>query len=126
MTTRNATSKQGGGASNASANPRPASQTVDSRVLTEMQHSLQKAMEEMATVGHLLTALQTDLSEVKQANIEMRSDMDGVMQRLDEAERRISDLEDDNRQLRQSADKSTKRCEELHQAIEDAANRDRR
>lgn len=114
------------GNANASANPRAASLAVDSGVLTEMQSSLQKATEEMARVGRLLTTLQEDVSEVKQANTKLRSDMDGVLLRLDEAERRVSELEDDNRQLRLSADKSTKKCEELHRAIEDAANRDRR
>lgn len=129
MTTRNAAAaaaKQNVGASSASATPRSASLTMDLGVLTEMQSSLQRAMEEMARVGDLLTTLQADVSEVKQANTKLRSDMDGVLARLEEAERRVSELEDDNRQLRQSADKSTKRCEELHQAIEDAANRDRR
>ena len=132
MTTRKAAevaAKQNtsaGNATSASANPRDASLAVKSGVLTEMQSSLQKATEEMARVGHLLTTLQEDVSEVKQANTKLRSDMDGVLLRLDEAERRVSQLEDDNRQLRLSADKSTKKCEELHRAIEDAANRDRR
>lgn len=66
-----------------------------------MQQSLEKAMEEMGRVGQLLTAMKADVSEVKEANVGLRTDVDKVLLWLDEAESRISQLEDDNYQLRQ-------------------------
>ncbi len=71
-------------------------------------------------------ALQADMMEIKEANVGLRTDVNGILLRLEEAETRISQLEDDNHQLRQTADKSAKKCAELHRAVEDAANRDRR
>lgn len=82
---------------------------------------LQKATTEMTRVGHLLWSLQADMKEMKEVNLGLQTDVSGVLQRLDEAERCISHLEDDNHNLRGSAHKSAKKCEELHQAIEDAA-----
>lgn len=94
-------------------------------VLAAMQRSLEKATEEMGQVGKLLEALGTDMTEIKEASGGLRTDVNGILTRLDEAESRISQLEDENHQVRQTADKSAKKCEELHQAVEDAANRDR-
>lgn len=95
-------------------------------VLASMQQSLEKAMKEMGRVGKFLTTLQADISEIKDANVGLRTDMDSVLLRLNEAENRISQLEDENDQLCQKADKTAKKCEDLHYAVEDAANRDRR
>lgn len=91
-----------------------------------MQQSLRKATEEMGQVWKLSAALQADMTEIKEANVGLRTDVDGILLRLDETESGISQLEDDNYQLRQTAEKSPKKCEELHRAVEDAANRDRR
>ncbi|KAK1903772.1 LINE-1 retrotransposable element ORF1 protein [Dissostichus eleginoides] len=77
-------------------------------------------------MGKLLTALQADMTEIKEANAGLRTDVDGILLRLDEAENRISQLEDEGYQLRNTADKTAKKCDELHHAVEDAANRDRR
>lgn len=95
-------------------------------VLASMQQSFDKAMKEMGRVGNLLATLQAEISDIKETSAGLRTDMDSVMQRLDEAESRISQLEDENVQLRQEASKSTKDCEQLRCAVEDAANRDRR
>lgn len=126
MTTRTSSAKHGANATTSGANAKPASQTTEASVLLEMQQSLKKATEEMGKVGQLLTTLQEEVNEVKEANKELRNDVDQIMLRLDEAESRISQLEDENVKLCTSAEKSAKKCEELHQAIEDAANRDRR
>lgn len=122
MTTR--TAKQGAAASG--AKPASPSHTADTSVLSAMQESLQKATAEMIRVGQLLSSLQADMVEMKEVNSGLRTDVNGVLQRLDEAERRISQLEDDNQNLREAAHKSAKKLEELHQATENAANRDRR
>lgn len=103
-----------------------ASKGENESVLASMQQSLEKAMKEMGRVGKLLTTLQTDISDIKDTNVGLRTDMDSVLLRLNEAESRISQLEDENNQLRQKADKTAKKCEDLHYAVEDAANRDRR
>lgn len=71
-------------------------------------------------------SLQADITETEGAHVELRTDVDGVISQLDEAEHRISQLEDDNHRICQVADKNAKKCEVLHQAVEDAANRDRR
>ena len=103
-----------------------ASKEDSENVLASMQQSLEKAMVEMGRVGKLLTSLQADISEIKDANVGLRTDMDSVLLRLNEAENRISQLEDEKHDLRQKVDKTAMKCEDLHQAVEDAANRDRR
>lgn len=66
-------------------------------------------MEEMGRVGQLLTAMKADVSEVKEANVGLITDVDNVL---------LSDRG-------QKTDKTAMKCEELHQAAEDATNRDR-
>ncbi len=78
-------------------------------MLSVMQESLQKATEEMGQVGKLLMALQADMTEIKEANVGLRTDVDGILLQLEEAETQISQLEDDNHQLCQTADKSAKK-----------------
>lgn len=83
-------------------------------VLAAMQQSLEKATGEMEQVGKLLAALQADMTEIKEASAGLRTDVNGILTRLDEAESPISRLDNENHQLRQTADKSAKKCEELH------------
>lgn len=81
-------------------------------VLAAMQQSREKATEEMGQVGKLLTALQADMTEIKEASAGLRTDVNGILIRLNEAESRISRLENENHQLRQTADKSAKKGKE--------------
>ena len=46
-----------------------ASKEDSENVLASMQQSLEKAMVEMGRVGKLLTSLQADISEIKDANV---------------------------------------------------------
>lgn len=59
-------------------------------VLSAMQQSLEQATAEMGQTGKLLASLQEDIIEIKEANVELRTDEDGIRSRLDEAEHRIS------------------------------------
>lgn len=100
MTTRLATSKQSTVASkDGEANVKLAKtagvgkgQCNEASVLSAMQESLRKATEEMGQVGKLLVALQADMTGIKEANVGLRTDVDGILHRLDEAETRISQL----------------------------------
>ena len=84
-----------------------------------MQQSLIKATEEMGQVRKLLAALQVDMTEIKEANVGLRTDVDGCSSYMTQRAESLS-------WKMRTAHRSAKKCEELHQAIEDAANRDRR
>ena len=94
--------------------------------MSAMQVSLGKAMEEMGQVSKLLAVLQADIDQIKDCNAGLRTNVDSILKRLDEAETRISELEDEKASLRRTADKNAKQCDELKAAVQDAANRDRR
>lgn len=99
---------------------------VDTNVLSAMQKSLGKAMDELGHVSKLIMVLQADIDKVKKDNAGLRTDVNGVIQRLEEAENRISELEDENVGLRHIVEGNVKKCAVLEAAQQDANYRDRR
>lgn len=71
-------------------------QNIEPSSLSALQSSLQKAMEEMGRVSTILESLESNVSLVKQPQMDMQEDVSVILQRLDEAEGRISTPEDDN------------------------------
>lgn len=93
----------------------------ETKVLSAMQTSLGKAMEKIDLVSKLLMVLQANIEQIKDDNAGLRTDVDGILQWLEEAESRISQLEDENVGLRRVADQNARKCEELNAAVQDAA-----
>lgn len=73
-------------------------------VLSSMQQSLEKATQ-MGWVGKLSVALQADKTKIREANVWLRADVNGIPLWPDEVERQISQLEDENCQLCQAVKK---------------------
>lgn len=82
-------------------------------------------MDELEHVIKLILVLQADIDQVKRDNAGLHTDVNGILQRLEEAESRISDLEDENVGLRHIVEGNVKKCAVLEAAQQDASNWDR-
>ncbi len=108
------------------ADPGGDKRSMDTSVLSAMQKSFGKAMDELGHVSKLLLVLQADIDQVKQDNAGLRTDVDVVIQRLEAAESRISEFEDENGGLWQIVERNVKKCAVLEVAQQEANFRDRR
>ena len=101
-------------------------QSAETEVISAMQSSIGKAMAELSNVSKLLAVMQADMAQVKKDSAGLRTDVNGVIQRLEAAESRISDLEDENASLRPLVEGSVKKYSELEAAVQDGVFRDKR
>jgi hypothetical protein len=70
-------------------------------------------MEEMGRVSTILESLESDVSQVKQSQMDLQPDVSDILQRRDEAEGRISKPEDGDRLIK-NIKKNAKLCKDLH------------
>eukprot|EP00064_Thunnus_orientalis_P021104 superscaffoldBa00006205_g21259 len=78
------------------ANPNSRAPVIASNALTELQATLEKAMQEMSQLSNVLKELQEDVSSMKTSQAKVSMDIAAIFERLELADGRIMDRESEN------------------------------